>query len=632
MADSETTATQAEVVPARHGGSAPAGRPRIAYVLTSAMAANILLRGQFAALRNAGFEVTIFAAPGPHLDEVARREGVLTVAVPLAREADPVADFLALLSLWRWMLKLRPALVNAGTPKAGLLGGLAASLAFVPCRLYTLHGLRLETEHGAQRRILALCERIACWSAQRVICVSESVRQGAVELGLVREEKTLIIASGSANGVDPTRFANTRERRFDAADLRRELHIDPETPVLGYVGRLTCDKGIEELLAAFTRVRETLPDLHLLLVGDFEDGDPLPARDRERIENSKVIRWTGFVKDPSLYYEVMDVVALPTRREGFPTVVLEAHAGGRPVVAFDVTGTRDAIEHDNDGLLVPAGNVDALTTALRSLFADPARQREFGENGRRKVQARFNPQTIWDSLSGLYHVMMLGRTDLSADRLGAIDMKDFRPPRRMYRGAKRAFDFSFATTLLLVTAPVLALATVAIRLTMGSPALFRQARPGLFEDPITVLKLRTMNEARDAEGNTLPDADRLTALGRFLRRTSIDELPQLWNVIRGEMSLVGPRPLLAKYLDRYTPRQRRRHLVVPGITGWAQIHGRNSTDWDERLNRDIWYAENANFRLDMRILWRTAFLALRQRGVSQPGHATMPEYEGSQGD
>lgn len=191
---------------------------------------------------------------------------------------------------------------------------------------------------------------------------------------------------------------------------------------------------------------------------------------------------------------------------------------------------------------------------------------------------------------------------------------------------KRAADVSVAVVGLAATAPIVAVAAAAIRATMGPPIFFRQVRPGRHGDLFTLNKLRTMTT------DTGDDAARLTPVGRFLRATSVDELPQLWNVLRGEMSLVGPRPLLVQYLDRYTPEQARRHDVLPGITGWAQIHGRNALTHEARFELDRWYVDNWSPLLDCRILAITLWRVLSRSGISATGHATMPEFMGSGGE
>lgn len=181
---------------------------------------------------------------------------------------------------------------------------------------------------------------------------------------------------------------------------------------------------------------------------------------------------------------------------------------------------------------------------------------------------------------------------------------------------------------LVLLLPVLALAALAVRARMGSPVLFRQKRPGLGARPFYLLKFRTMREPRPGEQLVSSDRDRLTPLGQFLRRSSIDELPTLINVLRGEMSLVGPRPLLWDYLDRYSEDQARRHLVVPGVTGWAQINGRNAIEWEDKLRLDVWYVDNWSFWLDLVILFRTVGKVLRREDISRPGHATTEEFRG----
>jgi len=202
--------------------------------------------------------------------------------------------------------------------------------------------------------------------------------------------------------------------------------------------------------------------------------------------------------------------------------------------------------------------------------------------------------------------------------------------RTSYRTAKRALDLAVAVPGLILLSPLMLLVAAAVAVDLGRPVLFTQVRPGLHGRPFRMYKFRTMTEARDARGNLLSDAQRLTRLGRVLRSTSLDELPELWNVIRGEMSLVGPRPLLMEYLDRYTPEQARRHEVKPGITGWAQVNGRNALTWEERFKLDVWYVDHASLLLDIKILFITIIKVLRREGITAEGHATMPAFQGSE--
>jgi|SRR5665213_68920 len=181
---------------------------------------------------------------------------------------------------------------------------------------------------------------------------------------------------------------------------------------------------------------------------------------------------------------------------------------------------------------------------------------------------------------------------------------------------------------LIVLSPLLGLLVILVRWKLGSPVFFRRQRPGYHGRPFMLVKFRSMTDARDAEGNLLPDHERLTAFGRFLRSASLDELPELWNVLCGEMSLVGPRPLLMEYLPRYTPAQARRHDVKPGITGWAQVNGRNAISWEEKFKLDVWYVDHCSLWLDLKILALTVLKVFQRKGISAKGHATMPEFMG----
>jgi sugar transferase EpsL len=194
---------------------------------------------------------------------------------------------------------------------------------------------------------------------------------------------------------------------------------------------------------------------------------------------------------------------------------------------------------------------------------------------------------------------------------------------------KRLFDISVSVVAMVLLSPLLLVAILVTRVKLGAPVFFRQQRPGLHGQPFEMVKFRTMTNSRDGEGNLLSDGERLTAYGRFLRSTSIDELPELWNVLKGDMSLVGPRPLLMEYLPLYTPEQSRRHEVRPGVTGWAQINGRNAISWKEKFAFDIWYVDNRSFFLDLKILLMTAKNVLIRRGVNAVGSSTMPKFTGS---
>lgn len=198
------------------------------------------------------------------------------------------------------------------------------------------------------------------------------------------------------------------------------------------------------------------------------------------------------------------------------------------------------------------------------------------------------------------------------------------------RWEKRFFDLMLTVPALILLFPLMAVISLIVRLNFGNPIIYRQKRPGINEKLFNLYKFRTMTEEYDESGNLLPDEKRITTIGKFLRRTSLDELPELLNVLKGDLSLIGPRPLLVEYLDRYSPEQARRHKVKPGITGWAQVNGRNALTWEEKFKYDVWYVDNWSLWLDLQILFMTVFKVIKGEGINQPGQVTMEEFKGNE--
>jgi lipopolysaccharide/colanic/teichoic acid biosynthesis glycosyltransferase len=313
-------------------------------------------------------------------------------------------------------------------------------------------------------------------------------------------------------------------------------------------------------------------------------------------------------------YGAMQMVVLPTYREGFPTVLLEAAAMGLPVIATRVTGCVDAVVDGETGTLVAARNPVQLTDAVRSYLEHPDLRLQRGRAGRDRVLREFRQDAVWDSFHQEYRRLLEVRTGESAtsprqSRLPSGPLRQRAVPLLI----KRLMDIAVSVLALIVVSPLLGAAALLIRLRMGKPVLFRQTRPGQGGVPFAVLKLRTLLPG------TLPDEQRMSTLGRLLRASSVDELPQLWNVLRGDMSLVGPRPLLMQYLNLYTPEQARRHDMKPGMTGWAQVHGRNSLSWEDKFRLDVWYVDRWSPALDIWTLVLTVGKVLSRRGIAGSG-------------
>ncbi len=302
------------------------------------------------------------------------------------------------------------------------------------------------------------------------------------------------------------------------------------------------------------------------------------------------------------------------RETSIPSKTFSAMAAGNAVVAVAPAGSDLAavVARERCGVVVSPGDVDGLVHALRGLALDPEALCLARDRGRRAVAARYDVRV----LAGRWLALLTVATTKPRGR---------RLPMAI---VKRALDVSVAVAGLVVSAPLLGILAAAIRVTMGRPVCFRQERPGRGGRPFRIVKFRTMRDAEPGEDLLASDAMRLTALGGWLRRTSLDELPALWNVLCGDMSLVGPRPLLMRYLGRYSAEQARRHEVKPGLTGWAQVNGRNAISWEEKFQYDVWYVDHQSLALDLRILARTVIKVLKGEGINAEDHATMPEFMG----
>lgn len=377
-------------------------KPKIVYIVTVPVSASMLLRGQLRYMREHGLEVVLITSPGEELEAVAAAEDVKMLEVPMRREISPLHDLVSLFRLFRALRKLKPDLVNAGTPKAGLLGMLAAKMALVPIRMYTLWGLRLETLGGLKGFAMSLTERLASACAARVVSVSESLRRAYVERGLASASKVVVLGRGSINGVEAERFLPSEDNPRRSEVLREQLKIPKEAPIVGFVGRFTRDKGVMELLDASEEVIEAFPETRFLLLGWPEEGDPIPTAYVSKLKNHPRIIRPGFVPDTVPYYHLMSVLAFPSHREGFPNVPLEAGAAGVPVIGFEVTGTTDVVADGATGLLVKRGDSDALAKALIRLLGDEALRKKMGAAARERVVEDFSNRKVWEGWLKFY--------------------------------------------------------------------------------------------------------------------------------------------------------------------------------------------------------------------------------------
>lgn len=343
------------------------------------------------------------SSPGEMLDQFAAREGIPVHHLEMARRITPLRDLATTARLWWWLQKVRPDIVNAHTPKGGLLGMVGAWLARVPVRVYHMHGLPLMTATGLRRKLLRWAERVSCLLAHQVFCVSASLRDAAVSEGLCRPDKMAVLHHGSINGVAAETSFNPSVVGAPARAATRGRHGIPlDAEVIGFVGRVVRDKGLIELVEAWQTLRAERPQLHLLVVGTLEPEDPLPPAVEQLMRTDPRIHLAGFSSDTPPLYAAMDVFVLPTYREGFPVAPMEAAAMGLPVVATEVPGCVDAVHDGVTGTLVPSRDPAALEDALRRYLLDPELRRRHGRAGRDRMLREFRQDDIWAALYAEY--------------------------------------------------------------------------------------------------------------------------------------------------------------------------------------------------------------------------------------
>jgi lipopolysaccharide/colanic/teichoic acid biosynthesis glycosyltransferase/glycosyltransferase involved in cell wall biosynthesis len=447
--------------------------------------------------------------------------------------------------------------------------------------------------------------------AHRINVITQGYWQNLVDLGVRKEKLSLIYCWPGSELFDPL--------PPDPVVAAKE-HLAGRFNIV-YAGAMGVVQDLGVVLEAAELLRD-LPEVQFVMIGDGVKHAELTAEAQRRC--TKNVRFYGRrpAADVRQIYPWADALLAhlksdPMSRISIPSKTFAYLAAGRPILMAVEGESADLVERHKCGIAVPPSDSQALADAVRALIQLPSDQRQ--AMGQRGLAA------YWEHY----------RPDLSIDKFEVLLETCIEQPQAergcsFYRRfGKRLGDLAIAVPALILAVPLLLVVAAVVRIKLGSPVLFRQQRTGVLGKSFAMLKFRTMLNSDGPDGKPLPDEQRLTRIGKLLRATSLDELPELWNVIRGEMSLVGPRPLLVHYLSLYTPSQARRHEVKPGITGWAQVTGRNSLSWDEKFAKDIEYVDNCSLRFDLLILWKTIVNVLRRDGVSAADHATMPEFTGS---
>ena len=380
-------------------------KPRLLRITTVPISLKILLRGQFIFFHQQGFEVLTVSADGPEVADI-KREGVEHIIVPMTRTITLLQDFVCLYKLILIIKKFKPDIVHTHTPKAGLLGMLAAWLCNVPVRLHTVAGLPLMEMQGVKRWIIKQTERITYACAHRIYPNSRGLFDFIIKEIRIRPLKLKIIGSGSSNGIDVEYFSRTPQLEQQASQIRLNNQIPDNEIVFCFVGRLVMDKGITELVRSFEVINNKVPSW-LLLVGSFEEQlDPLPPGVMVSIKGNKRILATGFQKDVRAYMMASNIFVFPSYREGFPNVVMQAACLNIPSIVSDINGCNELIENNKTGLVIPPKNEEALQTAMEKLAANEDERKEMSIKAKDFVSGHFDQRHFWNELHNEYSSLL----------------------------------------------------------------------------------------------------------------------------------------------------------------------------------------------------------------------------------
>lgn len=585
-------------------------------ITTVPLSLDKLLSGQLNYM-NSFYDVTAVASEEDYLKKIGVKEGIKTFTIEMSRKITPIHDIVSVVKLFLFLKKENPLMVHSHTPKAGILAMIASKCAGVPIRLHTVAGLPLIETKGFKRALLERVEKLTYSCATMVYPNSKGLYDFIVANKFTEPSKLKIIGNGSSNGINTMHFTPELVSQLQKRVLQKKLEIVADDFVFIFVGRLVGDKGINELILAFKNLIKQNSNVKLLLVGMEEKGlDPLEDLTQKEIKANKNILFVGYQDNIKPYLAISNALVFASYREGFPNVVLQAGAMGLPSIVTDINGCNEIIIDGKNGIIIPVKNSEAIEKAVLRMIDEKDFFITLQSNARKMITSRYEQKEIWKAILKEYK-------QVEENQQNSQEWS-------MYKKCiKPSLDFSIAFLGFLVLSPLFFIVVLCLIFANKGTVFFYQNRPGIGDKLFTIIKFKTMNDKKDTNGNLLPDHKRHTGIGRWLRKTSLDELPQLLNVIKGDMSIVGPRPLLPEYLDLYTVPQQRRHNVKPGITGWAQINGRNAIDWKTKFRYDLWYVEHQSFGLDVKIIFNTLLKVLKVEGINAINNVTIEPFYGN---
>ena len=574
-------------------------RLSICFVVTTPFAVNAFLINHLNTLANS-HQVTLYVNLSLYpLSSELDCSKVKVINVDLERQLSVKKDIYAIFRLINLFRVSKFDVVHSITPKAGLLAMLSSFLCRVPRRFHTFTGQIWVNYYGFKRIFYKKIDWLIIRFATLVFADSNSQMQFLIRQGICKKSNISLLGSGSISGVDLNKFYFDPQVR---QVMRRQHSIQSGDCVFIFVGRLTKDKGVLDLIKAFkllnNRTNTSLSST-LLIVGPDEEGIELLSRQLLDGKNLNIY-WVGSTFRPQDFMTAADVLVLPSYREGFGSVLIEAAACRLPTIAYRIDGVVDAVEDGRSGLLCETGNITALSKCMHSLLIDNDYRIQLGNYGYKQVQEQFSSNAITQAWMDFYL------------QLSNIEKFHSRP-------FKRVFDFLLA----LIIAPFIILPITVIYLCIwigsGAPVIYWSERIGRNNQSFLMPKFRSMrvNTPAVAKHLLVNPGEHITRIGKFLRKTSLDELPQIWSILKGDMSFVGPRPALFNQQDLIDQRNTLGiNQLRPGLTGWAQVNGRDEISLERKIQLDTQYAERQSVRFDLYILWLTFLKVIRRDSVT----------------
>ncbi len=586
---------------------------KICHIANSDMAVKFLLLPQLKFLIKEGYNVNVVCSSGKWINDI-KKEGIKIKEITIKRKITPLYDLVSLYKLWSYFRKEKFDIVHTHTPKPGLLGQLAAKMAGVPIIINTIHGLYFHKNNSyIKRKLFIFVEKISASCSTMIFSQNREDIETLIKEKIAKSQKIKYLG----NGIDLEKFNSEQFSADFILKKKRELGVPEDYKIVGIVARLVKEKGYLELFEATKAVLKVFPKTILLVIGADEPAKK-DAIKREIISDYQIdknVIFLGERNDVFEIYPLMDIFVLPSYREGMPRSILEAMAGKRPIIATDIRGCREEIDNAKNGILVPVKNSHELANAIISLLSNPIEAKRLGNSAKVKAEKYFDEKLVFGIIKKEY--------------LDIINQKPYRSEKIIYSTVKRIIDFILALLLLVLLSPVFLLIIILVKLDSSGPVFYRGERVGQYGKIFKMLKFRTMvpNAEKTGSIHASKNDPRVTKIGRFLRSYKLDEMPQLINILRGEMSFVGPRPQVKHYVDLYSNAERVCLNAIPGMTDYASIYFINQDDIAVENDVDkfyreeiepiknklrIKYAEDRSLYIDAKIFLQTFYVIFKK--------------------